>query len=449
MNLKGMRVLVAGLGKTGIATIRFLLKHGAKVKASDSKRAEEISGSLEELEKLNVEVETGGHRIETFMNCDLIVTSPGVPLKIDPIQEAASSGIEVISEIELAYRYLNCPIIAITGTNGKTTTTTLIGNILRDSGKKVWVGGNIGFPLIAGIDHGQKSEYVVAELSSFQLEGIKEFKPYISVLLNVSEDHLDRYDTFQDYLEAKTRIFLNQENADYAILNGDDPHVRGWADKIKAKKIYFSHSKIIEIGAHMENDLLVYRGLEGEIENINLNGTKVKGKHNRENIMVSMMVARICGCLPEKIQDTILKFPGLEHRMEFVKEIDQVAYYNDSKATNVGAMVMAMESFQEPIILIAGGKDKGLDFSPLKDLIKKRVKLLILFGEAREKINQILGNFTTTRLVGNLEEAVTLARAKASPNDVVLFSPGCASFDMFINYEERGKLFKNLVKNLN
>ncbi len=442
MDLENKKVLVVGLGKTGVASIQFLLSRGAEVVATDIKTTEELAGPLKKIEQLKVKVDIDGHRDETFLNNDLIVVSPGVPLTLGPVKKAIDSGIEVISEIELAYRYVKKPIIAVTGTNGKTTTTTLIAKILEHSGKKVFLGGNIGFPLISCVDELGDKEYIVAELSSFQLEGVSRFRAHISIILNFSEDHLDRYENFQEYVEAKSRILLNQQSSDYAIFNADDQLVLGLEGRTEAGVCFFGEKNRGKTGIYGEKDVLFYRGFTGVKEEFSLLKTKLKGKQNCQNIMAAVMAAKICGCSKGDIQEAIDKFSGLEHRMEFVGEVEQVDYYNDSKATNVGAVIPALASFREPVILIAGGRDKGLDFEPLKDLVQEKVKLLILLGEAKEKIFRVMENLTEISLVSSLDEAVILAKKKARPKDVVLLSPGCASFDMFSGYEARGRFFK-------
>jgi UDP-N-acetylmuramoylalanine--D-glutamate ligase len=332
----------------------------------------------------------------------------------------------------------------VTGTNGKTTTTLLIGEMLKEEGKRAGVGGNVGDPLILFAEGGDRWEVLVAEISSFQLEAIEDFRPRFSILLNITEDHLDRYTSYDEYIEAKGRIFINQNSGDVAILNGDDPIVMGLREKVKAKKISFSLRKKLDEGAFSNGQKITLRlGAKGE--NYSLAETPLKGIHNVENMMAALTAARVYGCSKKAIQAALNRFQGLEHRLEFVREIGGVRFYNDSKGTNVGSVVKSLQSFSEPVILIAGGKDKNGDLSPLRELIQSRVKGLILIGEAKERMDRELGDLTDTAMAKTLEEAVLLAYQTARKGDVVLLSPACSSFDMFRDYKERGKIFKEAV----
>ncbi|MGQ9646776.1 MAG: UDP-N-acetylmuramoyl-L-alanine--D-glutamate ligase [Thermodesulfobacteriota bacterium] len=448
MELHGRRVLVVGLARTGLATAAFLKAKGSIVSTTEMKPKEEMGEATEELEKIGVSyMEWGGHQAKTFLSQDLIVVSPGVDLKIDPIQEALKKGIQVISEIELAYQHIRIPIIAVTGTNGKTTTTHLIGEMLREDGKRVGVGGNVGEPLILFAEGGDRWEVVVVEVSSFQLEAIEEFHPGISVLLNVTEDHLDRYTSYEAYIEAKARIFMNQDSGDVAIVNGDDPVVAGLAKRVRAKKILFSSKERLREGAYSNNQKIVLR-LGGEEESYSLAKTPLKGVHNVENMMAALAAVRICGASKRAAESVLCRFEGLEHRLEFVREIDGIRFFNDSKGTNVGSVVKSLQSFSDRVILIAGGKDKRGDLTPLRDPIRQRVKRLILIGEARERMARELGGLTETTMAETLEEAVLLACQTAKRGEVVLLSPACSSFDMFKDYKERGKVFKDAVRRL-
>jgi UDP-N-acetylmuramoylalanine--D-glutamate ligase len=444
MELKNKKALIVGFGKTGLATTHFLLKKGAAVTLADHQK--KINIPKEFLEK-GVLIETGEHKIETFTNQDLIVVSPGVPLIIRPIIEAQARGIEVISEIELAYRFLSTPLIAVTGTNGKTTTTSLLQHMFKISGKKTFVGGNIGTPLIECVSSGQQADYAIAEISSFQLESTKGFKPYISVLLNITEDHLDRYPSFDDYVYAKSRIFMNQKESDIAVLNFDDSHVKPLAQKINAETFYFSTKTCMEKGAYDNGAFHFCRG-GGEKITFSVKDVLLKGTHNRENMLAAASVGFLCKLPEEKIRRALLTFAGLPHRMEFVDEVGSVNFFNDSKGTNVGACIKSLESLNPPIILIAGGKDKGGSYLPLKNLIKKKVKALILLGEAKKRMQEELGSTVPTVTTDSLEEAVKEAHSKAEKGDLILFSPACSSFDMFKNYEHRGECFKDLVRSL-
>ncbi len=443
MELRGKNIVVVGMARTGIATARFLLDRGARVTISEAKPAAQLPDETLALAQQGVLIETGGHRMETVRSAELIVVSPGVPLDIAPLREADNSGIEIISEIELAYRFLQTPLIAITGTNGKTTTTSLLGEMFRYAGKKVFVGGNIGTPLIAYVSGTQDQDFVIAEISSFQLEGIKAFKPFISVLLNVTEDHLDRYQSFAEYSAAKCRIFLNQTESDIAVLNYDDPQVRALVRAIRAQKVFFSTRQPLPEGISYNGAL--HLRLQGEDKRITIAGALLTGIHNVENMMAAAAVGFMCGLSLQCMQQALVRFSGLKHRMELVGEIRGVTFYNDSKATNVGAVVKSLESLPAPLVLIAGGKDKGGSYAPLQSLLQQKVKLLILLGEARERMRAELGGTVETVMTASLDEAVHAAFSRSEAGDTVLFSPACSSFDMFTSYEHRGACFKELV----
>ena len=444
MDLSGQKVLVVGLARTGLATARFLRKKGSIVSATEVRSAEEMKDVVREMEDMGLPVEWGGHRVETFLEHDLVVVSPGVDLGIGPIREALKKGVRVISEMELAYHFVSAPIIGVTGTNGKTTTTLLVGEMLKAEGRKVGIGGNVGDPLILFADGEEKWEVLVVEISSFQLEAIEDFRPLISILLNVTEDHLDRYPGYADYIEAKARIFVNQTPQDTALLNKDDPIVMRLSKKVKARRFFFSSSEKLEEGAFSNGSAIRLR-LDRKEEDYPLAKARLHGVHNVENMMAALMAARLFGCSRQAVEAALSRFEGLEHRMELVRELDGVCFYNDSKGTNVGSVVKSLLSFSEPIILIAGGKDKHGDLGPLKDLVRSRVKRLILIGEAKERMARELGGLTEMTLAQTLEEAVLLAHRSARRGEVVLLSPACSSFDMFKDYEERGKTFKESV----
>ncbi len=447
MDLQGKKVLVVGLARTGIATAKFLKAKGSLVTTTEVKPKEEMEEAVQALEGMDISTEWGGHQTETFLKQDIIVVSPGVDLNIEPIQKAIKRGVRVVSEIELAYHFIHAPIIAVTGTNGKTTTTLLVGEMLKEDGRKVGVGGNVGEPLILFADGKDRWEVLVVEISSFQLEAIKDFRPRISVLLNITEDHLDRYPRYDDYIEAKVRVFANQNSGDLAVLNRDDPIVMQFREKVKAKKVLFSLKEKLGEGA-FSNGQTIFLRLGEKGEEYSIAKTPLKGIHNVENMMAALTTARIFGCSKKSIQTVLDRFKGLEHRLEFVREIKGVRFYNDSKGTNVGSVVKSLQSFSEPVTLIAGGKDKNGDLSPLEALIQKRVKHLILIGEAKERMNRELGGLTDTVMAKTMEEAVVLARQKAKGGEVVLLSPACSSFDMFKDYKERGQVFKEAVKRL-
>lgn len=447
MDLRRKKVLVVGLAKTGLATVRFLREREAIVSASESKSEEEMKEVASELRDDSIPVEWGGHTVGHFLKQDLIVLSPGVDPSIEPVQKALDQGVEVISEIELASRFIRVPMIAITGTNGKTTTTMLVGEMLRADGRQVGVGGNVGEPLILFAEDVGRWEILVVEVSSFQLEGIDTFRPRCVILLNITEDHLDRYPAFEAYMEAKLRIFKNQGPEDLAILNQDDPMVMRNEKRVKAKRFFFSLEREVQRGCFFKGEKVILR-LGDREERFDLSQSPLKGIHNVENMMAALLAARLFGASSEAIQKTLNQFKGLEHRLEFVREIEGVSYYNDSKGTNVGSVVKSLQSFQSPIILIAGGKDKLTDLHPLRELIQSRVKRMILIGEAKERMARELGALTETEMAGTLEEAVLLAHRSAKRGEVVLLSPACSSFDMFRDYKERGKVFKEAVARL-
>ena len=447
MDLKRKKVLVVGLARTGIATAKFLKAKESLVTATEVKPKEEMRETAEELRGMDIATEWGGHQAETFLKQDMIVVSPGVDLSIEPIQRAIQQGVRVISEIELAYHFIDVPIIAVTGTNGKTTTTLLLGEMLKGDGRKVGVGGNVGEPLILFADGEGRWEVLVVEISSFQLEAIEDFRPQIALLLNITEDHLDRYPSYDDYIGAKVRIFSNQNSGDTAVLNRDDPIVMQFGERVKARKVLFSLKEKLDEGAFSNGRTITLRQ-EGNEEKYSLARAPLKGIHNVENMMAALTTARIFGCSKKAIQDALNRFKGLEHRLEFVREIQGVRFYNDSKGTNVGSVVKSLQSFSEPVTLIAGGKDKNGDLSPLETLIRKRVKHLVLIGEAKERMNRELGGLTDTVIAKTMDDAVLLAHRKTKAGEVVLLSPACSSFDMFKDYKERGKIFKEAVKRL-
>jgi UDP-N-acetylmuramoylalanine--D-glutamate ligase len=444
MELKGKRVMVLGLARTGIETARFLIGNGAQVLVSDSKSEEELKVQMQALSQFPVRFLLGRERIGWLEGVDLVVPSPGVPPENLLLREAAKRGIEIISEIELAYRFLDFPLVAVTGTNGKSTTTSLTGEILKAEGLKVFVGGNIGAPLIGFVSGDW--DWGVVEISSFQLERVSEFRPKIALLLNLSEDHLDRYSDFASYCEAKERIFHSQEEADLAVLNRDDPLVWAMRERIRARIISFGWNEVNE-GVFATKSEIIWRSAKVQ-ERFPLSRVKIQGVHNVENLMAAVAATKSLGIPGQTIQKVIEEFRGLEHRLEFVREREGVRYYNDSKGTNVGAVVKSLASFPGPVILLAGGMDKGGDYRVLENEIRAKVKKLILFGAAKEVIRKALGHLTETIVVTTLEEAVREASGSAQRDDVVLLSPACSSFDMFENYAERGRAFKGLVSNL-
>lgn len=447
MKLNGLKVLVVGLGKTGLATVRFLARRGAEVIVSDKRQLWELREAAKEVESLGVKLELGGHKKETFLNADLIIPSPGVSMYMEELVEAKAKGIKIVSEIELASQFFNSPIIAVTGTNGKSTVVTLLGEIFRAVNIKAFVGGNLGTPFIEAIESGKSFQYAILEVSSFQLEWIEKFRPYIAVLLNITQDHLERYKDFKSYVDTKKNIFVNQKRSDFAVLNADDLNIKEIIGGIKSRVFLFSGKEKLRKGAYLTRDKIIYV-VGNIIKEIDTRNIHLKGKHNLENIMVSIIVSSICNCDDSAVKKTIEEFKGLPHRIQFVREVSGVKYYDDSKGTNVDAVLRALECFSEPVILIGGGKDKESDFSPLAEPVKKKVKAMILLGEAKEKIAQQLKNSTEILIVKDMKEAVERAHLIAKKGDVVLLSPACASQDMFYDYAERGNVFAHFVKGL-
>ncbi len=436
--------MVVGLARTGSETARFLIRQGADVVVTDCKGERELQKDIERLSGLPIRFLLGKEKISWLEGVNLLIPSPGVPAENPLLRESGKRGIEILSEIELAGRFIRVPLVAITGTNGKSTTTTLIGEIVKAEGLKTFVGGNIGAPLIGFVSGDW--DWGVVEVSSFQLEWVERFRPRIAVLLNLTEDHLDRYADFASYGVAKQRIFSAQGKDDVAILNRDDPLVWSMRERIAARVVSFGWSEVSE-GVYATRSEIVWRGKTSE-ERFSLSRIKIQGIHNVENLMAAIAVAKSIPVSRHTIQQVIEEFPGLEHRLEFVCEKNGIRFYNDSKGTNVGAVQKSLASFSTPIILLAGGMDKGGDYLILADEVRHKVKKLILFGAAKEKICSALGHLTDTAIVENLSIAVQEAYRSGQPGDIVLLSPACSSFDMFQNYAERGKVFKSLVQSL-
>ena len=444
MDLVGKKVLVAGFGRTGQAVVEFLQDYPCEIAVSDTREASVFTNVQERYP--GVQFEFGGHTIKTFVTADLIVLSPGIPGTIEPMVAAKDAGIPIFAEIELAYRFLKGNLIAITGTNGKSTTTKLAGAMLKAGNKRAFICGNIGIPLIKFCKDSREDDYYVAEISSFQLETIHQFKPHISALINLAEDHLDRYPSVTPYFEAKMRIFENQTAADFAVLNYDDPYIREHTDRIRAHHFWFSRKEVPPSGIYAREGLI--RILSG-MSVLNFDLGVLKGVHNLENSLCAASIALLCGVLPKQMQLAAEQFDALPHRMELVGNVAGVRYYDDSKATNVDAVMKSVESFPGNIFLIMGGKDKGCDYRILRELVAERVKKLILIGEAAERIAGELGDIRSPLFCKSLQDAVRGAAVEAVSGDVVLLSPACSSFDMFTDYAERGNVFRDTVKNLN
>jgi len=450
MELKNKRVLVVGLGRSGVSSAIFLQEHGAKVIVSDSKAEAQLQSEVPALLDRGISIETGRHGERTFRDQDLIVVSPGVPSDQPQLQHARTLGIQVIGEVELAFRFLQGKVLAITGSNGKTTTTTLVGEILTKSGKKTLVGGNIGTPVISLAGQSTPETMVVLEVSSFQLESIEQFCPWIGAILNITPDHLDRHHTFQAYVDAKARLFENQGASDIAVLNADDPTCVALQkeNKIKGRLLWFSRKDRVENGAFLSGGQIIFRQNGQEQPVLSRSDIQLKGEHNLENVLAAVAMTMVAGCTPQQVRQAVKEFRAVEHRLELVATINGVTFYNDSKATNVDATVKALESFPANIHIILGGKDKGSDYTVLNPLLRERVKRVYLIGAATDKIASQVQNATAIVRSGTLERAVRQAFEAARPGDVVLLAPACASFDQFENYEHRGRVFKELVHSL-
>ncbi len=444
MDVKGKRVLVVGLGKSGVASAIFLQEHGARVTVSDTKSEVELRDAMPALLDRGITVEAGGHGERTFRGQDLIVVSPGVPVDVPQLQQARAQGIPVIGEVELASRFLKGHVIAITGSNGKTTTTSLIGEVISWGGWEVQVGGNIGTPAISMVAESTSDTFNVLEISSFQLETIQTFHPMIAVVLNVTPDHLDRHHSFEAYVAAKTRIFENQVASDFAVLNIDDKVCSEMAARTRARVRWFSRKHPVENGAYVRDEKIWWVSDGDEQEIMPVSEVPLKGGHNLENVLAAVCVGRLVETEPHRIRKAVQQFKAVEHRLEHVATLNGVEFYNDSKATNVDATIKALEAFPGNILLILGGKDKGTSYTVLNDLVRERVKRVYTIGAAAEKIESQVAGAPLER-AGTLENAVRRAAEIAQAGDVVLLAPACASFDQFTSYEHRGRVFKEQV----
>lgn len=481
MDVKDKKVVVVGLARSGVGAANLLSNLGAAVTVTDKKSPQELKDYLKKL-NTNIKLKLGNHPSELLENADLIIASPGVPLNIATLKAAAEKGVKIIGELELAYQIVHSSslithsnnnfsihepramshqpsFLAVTGTNGKSTTTTLLYEMIKNGGFNAVLGGNIGNALTEEISNLKfqisNFDYIVAEVSSFQLDSIDKFRPKISTILNITPDHLDRYHSMAEYIYSKCRIFLNQTNEDFLVLNADDPTTKIIENeklKIKSEKpsvFYFSRQKEIK-GAYCKDGIIYFNipefNLKPSTFSLQSSAFKIKGVHNIENVMAASLMALLAGCSIDAVVNTMNTFTGLEHRLEFVREIDGVRFINDSKGTNVGAVVKSLESFSEPVILIAGGRDKDSDFTALKPLVNERVKALILIGEAKDKIQKAVGDAAKEVYIENdMKSAVLKSKQIAAIGDVVLLSPACASFDMFRDFEDRGRQFKKAV----
>jgi len=447
MELQGKKIAVIGMGKTGIAVAAFLGSRGATVVAADEKPAGAWGEAFDAIAGQKW-LSVGSYGPAVLEGVDYVVPSPGIPPYSAILKAALEKNIPVLSEIELAYRFIRVPIIVVTGTNGKTTTTTLLGEILKQAGKKVFVGGNIGNPLIEYAGKAQTDDFIVAEISSFQLQWIETFRAHAAMLLNITCDHVNYHGSFEEYVRIKTRVFENQKTGDLAILNAEDETQKGLAASLKSQVVSFSSRRKLSSGIFPDGENIIYRKSDGSEERYPLAMISLPGMHNVENVMAAIVAARFCGCAPESIISTVSNFRGLSHRIEFSGEKNAVKFYDDSKGTNVDAVVRALETFSAPVILLLGGRDKDGNFEALKPLLGQKAKQVILFGEARDRIEPQIGRDVPVSKETTLKAATLRAYQDARPGDVVLLSPGCASFDEFKNYKERGNHFKEVVRSL-
>lgn len=453
--LKGKKVTVVGLARSGVAAANLLHAVGADVTVADAKEEFKLVEALARVDRNKIRVTVGPGYESAIDGAQLVVISPGVRPDLDILQNVRSRQVPVIGELELASWFLNAPVLAVTGTNGKSTTVTLIGLLLKEQGKRVFVGGNLGTPLSeaalstyrSGV-RGAPYDYVVAEVSSFQLETVERFRPWIAALLNITRDHLDRYPALAPYVAAKARIFENQTSNDYALLNHDDERALAFRQELRAHELGFSRTGAVTEGACLDGDQLVL-SFKGQRQSIcKIGDIRIPGAHNVANALAASMMAHVCGCPPDVMRRVLSTFPGLEHALELVRERNGVRFINDSKGTNVDATMKALESLDAPIVLIAGGKDKGGDFTRLRDVVARRVKRLVLIGEAAPRIQHALEGLKPISHAAAFQEAVDLSARSAQSGEVVLLSPACASFDMFADYQDRGRQFKALVNGL-
>lgn len=451
MEVAGKKVLVMGAARSGIACAKFLAKRGATVALNDAKALENWNAEALALKTEGVGLLPGEVPSWLLDQIELVIVSPGVPTKSIPVRYAERAGAGVIGEVELAARFLQGRIVAITGSNGKTTTTTLIGEFLKNAGVQTQVGGNIGTPLISLVESSRDDGWTVAELSSFQLETIKDFHPAIAAVLNVTPNHMDRYESLTDYAAAKHRIFMNQTAGDLAILNADDEIVSSWANGLRTQVVRFSVKHELDGGLFLRGNEIVSRTKDGEKVLLQRDQMKLRGLHNVENVLAALAAGLACGAAPDSMRETLKSFEPVEHRLEFVSELNGVKFYNDSKATSVDATVKALEAFaDEPgkIVLILGGRGKKAPYLPLAPLIRNKARMLVLIGEDAQTIAGELGEFAPIEFATDMKDAVRISFQAAEPGDTVLLAPACASFDMFDSFEHRGSVFKKEVSSL-
>ena len=446
--LQGRRVLVVGFARSGLAATNLLLARGAQVTVTDLRAQETLQGQIKRLAG-PVQLVFGRHQQEDFTGADLIVSSPGVPTHQGLLQQAAEAGVPIWSEVELAYRFLKGSFIGVTGTNGKTTTTALTGALFEGAGVPHAVAGNIGTPLTELVDQGSEDRVFIVELSSFQLETIQSFRCGIALVLNLTPDHLDRHPSFEEYVQAKRRILLNQTARDFAVLNADDPDSRAMGENCAARVFLFSERQALDEGVSVEAGQIWIRWEGSEYPVMPVEDIRMPGRHNLQNVLAAVAAGFLKGLEPSLMAQVCRSFAGVEHRLERVGSRAGVQFYNDSKATNVEAAARALEALEGPLIIIMGGRDKGADFGELKHLMRDKVKLLVLLGEARGRIHGALQGYVQSRDARDMVDAVGLACEGAEPGDTVLLAPACASFDMFDDFEHRGRAFKEAVAQLN
>lgn len=448
INITDKKISIIGAARSGIAAAELAIRKGAIPFLSDKADEDKLADNIPLIKKLNIDFEVGGHT-EKALDADLMVISPGVPTNTEIIKKAKSKNIEVISEIEFASQFCEGKIIAITGTNGKTTTTSLIGHLLSTAGIKNFVAGNIGNAFSNITDIIKSDEYAVLEVSSFQLDLIKSFKPFIAAILNITPDHLDRYDNdLIKYAKSKQRIYENQTQDDFLIINIDSKILVENLNPILSKVFRFSTNQELNDGCFLSDDLIIFRENSQNVFSCNIKDIFIKGEHNLQNVMCAVIAGKILQISDEKIKDALASFKGVEHRIEFIRTINGVSYYNDSKATNVDSVIVALKSFSNPILLILGGRDKGNDYSLIENLVKEKVKKIYAVGESAQKVYDFFNKIVDTQICSDFQEIVNQTINDAKENDVVLLSPACASFDMFNNYEHRGKVFKEIVNKL-
>jgi UDP-N-acetylmuramoylalanine--D-glutamate ligase len=449
MDFKNKKIMVVGFGKSGLATARCLIKRGADVTIGDIKPESSLDADiLKEVRALGVKLEVGGHQVATFLNADMIIVSPGVPLNIKPLAAARENGIPISGEFEMASRLVDSPILAVTGTNGKTTTVSLIEEIIKRSGRYLFTGGNIGTPLMEFVSEEKKVDYILVEVSSFQLDTAERFNPFASLILNITPDHLDRYESFDAYARSKYSITKNQGKGQYAILNDDDPLLHDFNPEKDVTVLRYGIKKSYRSNAYIDENRLVASVPEKVSCVFSLDGFKLPGIHNLSNLMGVVLVALCAGIEKEYIQAAIFDFKGLHHRIEHVANIKDVDFYDDSKATNVDAAIKSIEVFERPIILIAGGVHKGGEYDPLVMASLRRVKKGIFIGEARFMLGDAFKNNIPYEYAEDMDDAVKKAFRTADKDDVVLLAPACSSFDMFTDYSHRGKVFREKVEGL-